>query len=258
MKNKVSTKDLFGLFFVRKNNGIKKWDSYYNTIESLRSLFKSIQFEKTISGFYLNVAGNFDSVRISYFVDEKKSEKAVEMFKLFFRDNGISETKEHEIPHENVISEYYGGISYEEQFRNFLANETQIGLELLQNNIIHTKRLFATFRWQVRKACLPFEEHFEPSFNRYSSTYNSWNDREKIQFIKDLKEWPNRNQVDWAHLMVNFILGADWIRAIVHPNYITPGKPMSISFINRLLKQSGLEFSIPINWKPDSFENTNP
>ena len=72
MTIKVSKEDFFGIFYVMKPNGVK-WDSYYKTIDVLRPLFQNEKFRKTISGFYLNVAGdNFNSVRISYFVDKKK------------------------------------------------------------------------------------------------------------------------------------------------------------------------------------------
>ena len=184
---------------------------------------------------------------------KKKSKPAIEIFREFFRNSGIHEIKEFEPPHKKAIASAYGGMNYEERFRNFLANETQIGIELLQGNLLHAKRLFATFRWQVRKATLSFERHFEPTFEKYSPTYNSWTKEEKLQFFRDLKEWPIRYQVDWAHLMVNLILGADWNRAIVHRNYLTPGKPMSISEINKILRKNAMGFQIPPNWKPNSF-----
>lgn len=135
----------------------------------------------------------------------------------------------------------------EERFRNFLVLETQIGLELIIGNLLQGRILFATYRWQVRKASLPFREHFEPTFKKYSPTYCSLSDDEKDQFFADLEEWPNPPQVDWAHLMVNFVLGCDW-RVFSNPYYLTPRRPLSIPEINRLIRDLG--FQIPLDWKP--------
>lgn len=240
---------LFGIFYVKKPNGTR-WDSYYRTLEALSPLFRHEEYIKLVDGFYLNICGNFDSVRISYFVHEANSEKALLVFKTFFEKNGISEIKDSEPPRKIILAEAYGGEEYEERFRNFLSLETQIGLELISGNLLQARILFATYRWQVRKASLPFREHFEPTFQRYSTVYNFLSDREKDQFFDDLQMWPNHLQVDWAHMMVNFVLGCDWNRALFLPNYLTPGKPLSISEINLILQKSNLEFQIPPDWKP--------
>ena len=77
----VPTEDLFGIFYVKKSDGLK-WDSYYKTIDNLRPLFYDKKFIETIDGFYLNVTGDFDSVRISYFVSKKDSKKSTQFFKI--------------------------------------------------------------------------------------------------------------------------------------------------------------------------------
>lgn len=142
------------------------------------------------------------------------------------------------------------GEEYEERFRNFLSLETQIDLDLIEGDLLHARALSATYRWQVRKASLPLREHFEPAFKKLSSTYNSLSDDEKDQFFVDLHEWPNPPQVDWAHMMVNFVLGADWNQVFSSPYYLTPGNPLSILEINELV--SNLGFQIPLDWKPDA------
>ena len=249
-RERISKDDLFGIFYVKKPDG-KQWDSYYKTLDALRPLFKDKEFDEVVNGFYLNICGmgphDFDSVRISFFVDKANSEEAVSIFQQFFRKNGILEIKDSEQPREKTVAKKYGGEEYEERFRNFLVLETQIGLELTEGNLLHSRILFATYRWQVRKALLPFREYFEPAFKKYSPTYNSLSDVEKDQFFADLEEWPNPPQVDWAHMMVNFVLGCDW-NVFSHPNYLTPSRPLSIPEINRLV--SDLGFQIPLNWKP--------
>jgi len=247
---RISKDDLWGISYVKKPDGIK-WDSYYKTLNVLRPLFKGKEFIKIINGFYLNVCErNLDSVRISYFVHKSNSKKAVSIFKQFFINNGLEEIKDSEPPKEIVLANNYGGEELEECFRNFLALETQIGLELINGNLLNARILFATYRWQVRKASLPFKKHFEATFKKYSPTYNSFSSEEKDKFFTDLEKWPNPLQVDWAHMMVNFVLGCDWNYVFSDPNYITPEKPFSIFEINEILNRDNLDFEIPLDWKP--------
>jgi hypothetical protein len=245
----ISRNDLFGIFYVKKPNGIR-WDSYYRTIDALRHLFNDKEFTKIVEGFYLNVCGDYDSVRISYFVTEGNVQGAVGKFKRFFRENGLVEIKEPEYPQEEVVAKAYGGIGYEERFRNFLVMETKIGLEMTERDLSQARRLLAIYRWQIRKSFQEPKEYFEPTLKILSPTYNSLSDGEKDQFFADLNEWPNPPQVDWGHLMVNFILGCDWLGVFGDPNYLTPNRPLPIPEINKILERSGLGFEIPLDWRP--------
>ena len=49
-------------------------------------------------------------------------------------------------------------------------------------------------------------------------------------------------RVDWAHSMVNLVLGDDWHDEIFVSNYIPPEKPLSIPEINMKLKERGFRF----------------
>jgi len=241
----IPTKDLFGIFYVKKPDG-SKWDSYYKTIDSLRPLFDDEKFIKVIDGFYLNITGDFDSVRISYFVNEKESEKSISIFQDFFTKNGIVQIKDFDSPHEAIIAEMYGGSSYEQRFRNFLTNYTQIGLELLQGNLLHSRRLFAVYRFQVRQASWSFEDYFEPTFNKYSQFYVSFSNNDKRQFFADLKQWPSYQYSEWTHMMVNMIVGCDW-------SFSPFNNPLSIAKINEILLRKNIGFNIPPTWNPQSF-----
>jgi len=139
----------------------------------------------------LNVCGDYNSVRISYFVTEENKEKAVCKFKQFFRENDLVEIKDFEYPQEKVVAEAYDGVEYEERFRNFLVIETRIGLEMIERDLLQARRLLAVYRWQIRKASLEPKEYFEPTLKRLSPAYNSLSDDEKDQFFADLNEWPN-------------------------------------------------------------------
>jgi len=231
---KIPKKDLFGIFFVIKSFGTT-WDSYYGTIDALRPLFELKDFKKNISGFYINRIDGL--VRISYFVSEENKQRAISIFKNFFKVNTISEVKIQR-PTKTIVAEQYGGEELEERFRDFLALETQIGLELTKADLLHVKRLFATYCWQVRIASSPVKKHFEPTFNKYSQSYFSLTNTEKKRFLRELEERPN-----WAHMMVNFILGLDFKTYLFR-------KPKSISEINTILKQCNLDFQIPLDWKP--------
>jgi len=238
--SKVKTSDLFGIFFVQKP-GWKSWDSYYKTIDALRPLFANEGFKKVVSGYYLNICGDFDSVRISYFMDKVNDQDSVSIIEDFLSQHKLLEISPRSSPHQDIIAGSYGGQSYEERFRTFLVNETQIGLELIERDLLHARRLFVTYRFQVREACLSFRMHFESAFGKYSPTYNSWAEEEKHQFFVDLEEWPNPPQVDWAHLMVNFVLGCD---------FAMPLRPLTIAEINGILSANNMGFQIPLDWKP--------
>ena len=247
----VSIDDFRGIFYVRKGPSIK-WESYYRTIDALRPILTKETFAAAISGFYLNVcsqyAYQFDSLRICYFTSKSSSPLAVSVFKDFFKDHGFLEIRESSSPKQCVVAAEYGGQEFEKRFRNFLNIETKIGLDLIKSDLLQAKCLFSTYRWRVRKADLPVRAHFEPTFRRDSPTYNGLSESEKDHLLIDLWEWPNPPQVDWAHFMLNLILGCDWKWVFSNPNYITPGKPLPIADINAIVKELG--FQIPLDWQP--------
>lgn len=250
---KIPKEALFGVFSVKILKG-EQFDSYYRTINLLSPLLSSSRFSETIIGFYLNFISQRyrdhpyrRSIRISYFVSESHVSDAQCVFREFLVQNGLSEAGQ-ENPCSIVLAKNYGGSCYEERYRNFLNLQNRIGLELIKTDLLQARCLFSTYRWQVRKAGLPVRAHFEPTFGRDSPTYNGLSESEKDQLFLDLWEWPNPPQVDWAHMMVNLILGCDWNHVFSDPNYITPGKPLPIVDINAIVRELG--FQIPLDWKP--------
>lgn len=243
----ISTGDHIGRYYVKKSNG-GRWTSYYKTIDVLRPLFQKREFKKVITGYYLNIAGDYDAVRITYFVNEINNDKAETVFRNYFVQNQLVEINEHNFPKKTIISRQYGGQEYEEDFRTYLNLYSQIGLEILEADLLQSRILFAIYRWQVRKASLSFREHFEPTFNKLSPTYYSFSEEERQYFFSLLESWPNPPQVDWAHMMVNMILGYDWVWVFRDPNYLTPDNPLPIPEINKHVRRLG--FEIPINWRP--------
>jgi hypothetical protein len=191
--------DLFGIFFVKKING-RDWASYYESINALRPLFKTEEYNKVVTGFYLNShKGNY-SVRISYFVDKTNIVKAYDLFKNFFDKNEIIESQAHEHPKKIILARNYGGEHLEERFRNFLILETKIGLDLLDMDQLNTRILFAIFVFQIRNMGSPIRNYFETTLKKYSLTYNSLSNNEKRLFFDYFEIW--------NHFMVNSILGS--------------------------------------------------
>ncbi len=88
--SRVTLDDLLGAFWVRSGVAVR-WDSYYGTIDALRPLFMSSEFNEVISGFYINVAGGCDAARIKYFVSPENVEEGVELFRSYFQEKGIVE-----------------------------------------------------------------------------------------------------------------------------------------------------------------------
>jgi len=229
---KIPKEDLFCIFYVRRPNAAV-WDSYYNTLDALRPLFKDTEFREVISGFYLNHIEH--SVRISYFVSDARSERAISVFRDFFKRSQIPEIN-FEPPRRISVAKNYGGENLEEGFRYFLSLETQIGLELMRADLLHARMLFSTYCFQVRKAFLPVREHFEPAFMRHSPTYASLSLGEQERLFSNLE------RVSWAHMMVNLVLGCDF-------QVVQDGQALSIPQINEILRANNMGFQVSLDWK---------
>jgi hypothetical protein len=249
---KIPKDALFGVIYIRKVPG-ERYESYYKTIDVLRPLLCSNEFSSAIRGFYLNHIDDTlgDSrewvVRVSYFVADPDFSSMTSMVTKFFSRNSVGVAKEKPL-REEIVAACYGGIAYEEPFRDFLNLETQISLELMEADLLHARCLLATYRWQIRKAELSVERHFQSTLERCSQTYRSMSEEGRAKFLMDLQAWPNPKNYDWAHFMVEMILGADWPCVYTDPKYVTSGKPLSIPEINRKVKQMG--FQIPLDWTP--------
>jgi hypothetical protein len=233
--------DLFGRFYLKKPNG-GRFRGYYESLIGMRPLLCSKEWLQSVRGYYVNVAGKQDAVRLSYWTTAPQQTRNI--IDLFVSQNGLKHIKEPIIPKHAINSAGYGG--EELRFRRFLSTYTLIGLEIMETDLLHARRLFATFRWQIVRAGKPYRPHFLKTFEDQSFFFNSLSAREKEQFWLDLSYWPDSNKVDWAHLFVNMVLAADWFP--VRKHFHSPQRPLSISEINQLLEPMG--FQIPENWSP--------
>lgn len=236
---KLTEEDLFGRFFLKASDG-GRFSGYYESLDAIRPLIRSQDWLDSVSGFYINFADKYDAVRLSFFTANPK--RVIETVEHFIAQNNLENTTDPEMPHHIRISEPYG--NEELRFRRYLSTYTQIGLDIMEEDLLNARCLFATFRWQVMIARKSYEPHFSKTFKKQSPFYNSLSLQEYKQFWSDFSYWPNRRQVDWAHLFVNMALGSDWdIKA-----FLRPQPPLPIREINVSLKREEMSFQIPENW----------
>lgn len=239
--SRISENDLFGRFFLKKPDGIQ-YRNYYSTIVAICPLLHRNDWKECVTGYYINVAGDMDAVRLSFFtVDPQNALKCKDNFCLV---NNIVEIQPCEHPHKTRISEGYG--SEELRFRNFLYMYTLIGIDLIIADLLNARCLFATFRLQVMRSRQAYKPHFEGTFEKHSQTYLSLSEEGKEQFWSDLSNWPNPPQVDWAHMMVNMILPGDFV-----PNwneFLSQKPALTVGEINQIV--APMDFQIPVDWEP--------
>lgn len=238
---KISENDLFGRFFLKRPDG-EKYHNYYRTIATICSLLQCNDWNECVTGYYINVAGDMDAVRLSYFTSDPQN--TLKCKDDFCSANNVAEIQSCEYPHEVKISEGYGG--EELRFRKFLHMYTLIGIDLINSDLIKARCLFATFRLQVMRARQAYKPHFEGTFEKCSQTYLSLFEEDKQQFWSDLSNWPNPPQVDWAHMMVNMILPGDFVPA--WNDFLSPKPALTIEEINQIV--APMNFQIPVDWEP--------
>jgi hypothetical protein len=239
----VSVNDTFGTLCVT-NNDTTKIKGYYSTLEALRPLFQLPEWQSVTTGYYLNVYGALNIVRISYFCPVDADPR--DLVRGFLAEHSLSYSPEPEAPRVIKVAAEYGGD--ELRFRRYLATYSHIGLDIMGANLYHSQCLFATFRWQVFMDGGDYRAHFAPTFEKLSSFYCGMSDKDRQKFWSDLKYWRNPPQVDWAHMFVNMVLAYDW-------NYLFglkyPQERLTIPEINQKLSKDHV-FQIPLEWNPES------
>ena len=242
MDLRVKETDLFGRFYLKleaSQNVI--FGNYFKAVDVLRVFLEKEAWNKHVTGYYINISEDSESVRISYFSPEPEKVKAPLM--EFCARHGIIESQSPELPHRAAIAGIYGG--EELRFRRFLHVYTLIALDIMKADLAHSRCLMAAYRWQVMAGRRPSKPHFEYTFKKHSPYYNRLSDEQKNQLWRDLDNWPDLRQVDWAHMMVNMVLPGDWLDDWKY--FSTPKDPLSISDVN--LKLADLGFQIPLDWR---------
>lgn len=238
----ISVDDTFGTLCIT-NNDTTKIKAYYSTLDALRPLFQLPEWQSVTTGYYLNVTGAFNFVRISYFCPLGTDPR--DLVRNFLVEYDLSCSATPEAPRAIKVAARYGG--EELRFRRYLATYSHIGLDIMRANLHHSQCLFATFRWQVFMARGDYREHFAPTFEKLSPFYCGMSDKDRRQFWSDLAHWPNPPQVDWAHMFVNMVLACDW-NALFRLEYSQ--ERLTIPQINLVLSRDHV-FQIPLEWNPE-------
>lgn len=239
--NRLTENDLFGRFYL-KLRGNTQFDNYFQTIDVLRLFLNSKEWAEVVTGYYINITGNMDAVRLSYFTSNPSG--VANCIDSFCTSNNIINSQDPEIPHTTRISEGYGG--EELRFRRYLYAYTLVGLDIMSADLVYARRLIATFRLQVMLSRQPYRPHFQRTFEERSPVYNSFSVEQKEQFWQDLSNWPNPPQVNWAHMMVNMILPGDFVAQ--WNNFLTPQVALNIAQVNNIVRNMG--FTVPSGWRP--------
>lgn len=222
----LSVDDLLGVLYFSSQD-MRMIDGYFNCINLIKPLINKLDSQPHTSGFYLNIGKRLNSVRLSYFTNnESKTQKVINDF---LNESSDVTAFDFEKPKHNEFSQYYGGD--ELRFRRFLCTYTKIGLDLLDFDVLYSRRLVAEYRLVYspqKTSCRPL---FETAFRKHSNFFNQLSASNKGQLWEDLNYWhpiPNTEFIaDWAHMLVNMLLPADWI-------YIPKYRDF---FLNRIPKQ---------------------
>jgi hypothetical protein len=233
--------DLFGRFFLKSGTS-GRFSGYYESVDAVRQLVAKRAWQDSVTGFYINATGNFDAVRLSYFVPADSVAAVVSAVDSFTKASGLVHVQDPERAHDKKISAPYG--NEELRFRRFLTVSAAIGLEIMEANLTHARCLLATFRWQVMRARRPYEPHFRRTFESDSAVFRSLSPHDQEQLWRDLEHWPNPPEVDWAHLLVNQVLGCDWSIE----EFLVQKAPLTTDEISAKVAAQG--FQIPPAWAP--------
>lgn len=198
-------------------------EGYFNCVKAIKSLLENFDSSSSIPGFYINISGNISNhlniVRLTFFTNNpEETKKIIDKFlsnntnvvSLPLGDFGDENFKK---PMECKISEGYGG--EEIRFRNFLNTYTHIGLDLLEYDILYSRRVMSEYRLTYSTQKISPRPLFEPIFSKHSKFFLQLDSGSIEKLWKDLYFWhPIRIPgcvADWTHFLVNMLLPGDWI-----------------------------------------------
>jgi hypothetical protein len=241
--NRIKETDLFGRFYIRAPDG-GRVAGYYSSLNALRPLLDSGEWKESVTGYYLNVAGDLDAVRLSYFTTSPDQTRQI--VEGFVADHGLEYIRSPSVPVLKRISGRYGG--EELRFRKFLATYTQIGLDLLDYDITYARRLVAEYRLSYSPQRLSCRPLFEPALIKHSPYYNSLESQAKSQLWQDFNYWHPGG--DWLHMMVNMLLPGDWLYIPeFKPFFLGDNRP-PITPDQRQAMLAVFNLDIPPDWRP--------
>lgn len=258
MKN-LTTNDLCGRIFFRCSD-LRPIDGYFSCLNSVKSLLESPNFKSSTPGFYINVSEGVNSVRLSYFTSNRaETEGAIQGFS---DENSNIRIFKREEPHVAEVSRRYGG--EELRFRKFLHTYTQIGLDLLDYDILYSRRLLAEYRLTYSPQKISCRPLFEPAFTKHSLFFNQLHSSSVKQLWKDLNYWhpisAKEYVADWAHFLVNMLLPGDWIyikdprtgKLLFGDLFLRSTPKLPIAGVQKIQMLRMFNLDIPDNWSPNN------
>jgi hypothetical protein len=229
----ASTNDLLGIFYLL-GQGESMDESYFSAIQSMRTLFAMPEFSRLVIGYYLSNKDGF--LRLSYFAHPENGKAAHKIIEEFVKSSGIIE------PRDSEISRINSKLASNLEFREFLDTYTQISLDLIKDELEYARKLMLWIRFVLQPNLLLSGNQPEmltklnDSLMKRSSTYSKMSSTNRTKFLDHLTK-PDKN--DWAHMMVNFLIGPD-------PRW----QSWSNEKINRWLSDNKIPISFPDDWQP--------
>ncbi|MFH1327997.1 MAG: hypothetical protein ABIH76_03995 [Candidatus Bathyarchaeota archaeon] len=122
----VTSDDGAGRFHIELSK-TDPWPSYYKTIDCFRILLENPQFQRYVSGYYVNSL--HDTVprifRLVYLTPPDMRKDAEREIETFILENNFTETSDPDFPRRrpgsDTLAAAYGGPKFELEFRQFLA-----------------------------------------------------------------------------------------------------------------------------------------
>jgi len=264
--NNLTTDSPFGVIFLRFSD-LKGLDvnRYFDCLRAVKPLLESSDFTDSTPGFYINYITNSEggnSVRLTYFTEnEAKTKNAIEDFLNANSKIVLFSSHDSKESQKGNIAEGYGGENL--RFRRFLNTYTQIGLDLLDYDILYSRRLVAEYRLTYSTQKISPKPLFEPAFNKHSKFFCQLDSFDIEQLWKDLNFWHpikiSGYVADWTHFLVNMLLPSDWIylryiqtgELVFKDLFLKPDPRPPIKGEERKSLLKYFDLNIPHDWKPN-------
>lgn len=221
----------YGIFWLSLSE-TASFNSCYDSLAILEPELRGDQWIDACNGFYVSLANGIP--RVSFFA--RNSSKPAAVVDSICRRTGLNQVKPSQDVSTVHFSVHYGGTELE--FRKYLCDYTQLGLDLLGSDRIETQRLLATYRWQVQPSHGDARSYLEPALLRMSATYDSFSRKHRDTFWTDFNF--RGGQTPWDHMFVNLVLGYD--SSVI--------APLSNAQISSMVADAGHDFDVPDDWQP--------
>lgn len=216
----VSDTDFYCLLFLEipANGSIN--DQYFKSVLDLSKKTKSDEFRKHLTGFYLSKYNK--NIRFSFFIN---GANRVEFIKQFFLKNDFKIVNDIPKPKFETFSSYCNMEKGNLNFRRYLQLITNVGLDLLEYDILYARKVVAKYRLEI----VPQNKNIEKYFDRVlqkSQYYLSLSQQLKSELLSGLSFWID-DYNDWAHMFVVMLFPEDLDKSQFPPKKLINEKTKS-------------------------------